>query len=178
MNDNPLVQSLKEICLFLDNIGIEYMLVGGLAVGIWGEPRATVDIDFLVSIKTDDSDLLRQKVKESERFIFIHDRPLIFGKISFLRATLKSNTDISVDFLFADDDFKNEALKRKETLQISDFSVNVSAPEDLIILKLLSGREQDNLDAKNIFEIQKKRLDRKYMQKWSKRLDIEVNKEF
>lgn len=154
------------------------MLVGGLAVGIWGEPRATVDIDFLVSIKTDDSDLLRQKVKESKRFIFIHDRPLIFGKISFLRATLKSNTDISVDFLFADDDFKNEALKRKETLQISDFSVNVSAPEDLIILKLLSGREQDNLDAKNIFEIQKKRLDRKYMQKWSKRLDIEVNKEF
>lgn len=178
MNDNPLVQSLKEICLFLDNIRIEYMLVGGLAVGIWGEPRATVDIDFLVSIKTDYSDLLRQKVKESERFIFIHDRPLIFGKISFLRATLKSNADISVDFLFADDDFKNEALKRKETLQISDFSVNVSAPEDLIILKLLSGREQDNLDAKKIFEIQKKRLDREYMQKWSKRLGIEVNKEF
>jgi len=178
MNDNPLVQSLKEICLFLDNIGIEYMLVGGLAVGIWGEPRATVDIDFLVSIKADDSDLLRQKVKESERFIFIHDRPLIFGKISFLRATLKSNADISADFLFADDDFKNEALRRKETLQISDFSVNVSAPEDLIILKLLSGREQDNLDAKKIFEIQKKRLDREYMQKWSKRLGIKVNKEF
>ena len=178
MNDNPLVQSLKEICLFLDNIGIEYMLVGGLAVGIWGEPRATVDIDFLVSIKADYSDLLRQKVKESERFIFIHDRPLIFGKISFLRATLKSNADISVDFLFADDDFKNEALKRKETFQISDFSVNVSAPEDLIILKLLSGREQDNLDAKKIFEIQKKRLDREYMQKWSKRLGIELNKEF
>ena len=49
--------------------------------------------------------------------------------------------------------------------------------EDLIILKLLSGREQDNLDAKKIFEIQKKRLDREYMQKWSKRLGIKVNKE-
>ncbi len=30
------------------------MLVGGLAVGIWSEPRATFDIDFLVSMKTDD----------------------------------------------------------------------------------------------------------------------------
>jgi len=30
----------------------EYMLVGGLAVGIWGEPRAAVDIDFLVSFNS------------------------------------------------------------------------------------------------------------------------------
>ncbi|HZX49319.1 MAG TPA: hypothetical protein VFF47_08900 [Nitrospirota bacterium] len=52
MNDNPLLQHLKELCLFLDNAGIEYMLVGGLAVGIWGEPRATVDIDFLVSFNS------------------------------------------------------------------------------------------------------------------------------
>jgi len=37
MNDNPLMQSLKELCLFIDEIGIEYMLVGGLAVGIWDE---------------------------------------------------------------------------------------------------------------------------------------------
>lgn len=71
----------------------------------------------------------------------------IFGKISFLRATLKSNTDVSVDFLFADDDFKKEALRRKETVNIDDFSINISAPEDLIILKLLSGRDQDELDA-------------------------------
>jgi len=177
MRDNPLIQSLKELCSFLEDQGIEYMLIGGLAVGIWGEPRATVDIDFLVSVKTNDFDLLRQKVKGSGRFIFIHDEPMIFGKISFLRATLKTNTDISVDFLFADDDFKNEALKRKETVQIADFSVNISTPEDLIILKLLSRREQDRLDADKILDIQKNYLDWEYLRKWSKRLGIELGKE-
>jgi len=153
------------------------MLVGGLAVGIWAEPRATVDIDFLVAIGLDDFNTLKHKLIESSRFVFIHDKPMIFGKISFLRATLKSNADVSVDFLFADDDFKKEALRRKETVNIDDFSINISAPEDLIILKLLSGREQDKLDAQKILEIQKEHLDREYIQKWSKRLGIELGKE-
>ncbi|MBI5188176.1 MAG: hypothetical protein HZA07_03760 [Nitrospirae bacterium] len=172
MNDNPLIQSLKELCLFLADIEIEYMLVGGLATGIWGEPRATVDIDFLVSLKTDDFDFLKQRLKESERFIFIHDKPMIFWKISFLRATLKSNMDISVDFLFSDDDFKKESLKRREVVQVADFSVNISTPEDLIILKLLSGREQDRLDAEKILEMQKGYIDMEYMQRWSEKLGI------
>lgn len=172
MNENPLIRALKEVCLFLDEIGIEYMLVGGLAVSIWGEPRATVDIDFLVSIRLDDSDLLNRKVKESERFIFIHDKPMIFGRISFLRATLKSNPDVSVDFLFSDDEFKNEALKRKEPVKLADFSVDITTPEDLIILKLLSGRPQDKLDAERVYGTQKENLDMEYMMRWSKKLGI------
>lgn len=178
MSDNPLIRSFKEICSFLNDTGIEYVLVGGLAVGIWSEPRATVDIDFLVSTRLNDFDVLKQRLKESNRFIFIHDKPMTFGKISFLRATLKSNTDISVDFLFADNDFKDEALKRKEAVQIADFSVNISTPEDLVILKLLSDREQDGIDVKKILEIQKEQLDREYMQKWAKRLGIELKKVF
>jgi predicted nucleotidyltransferase len=99
---------------------------------------------------------------------------MIFGKISFLRASLKSNADISVDFLFADDKFKKESLTRKETVQITGFSVNISSPEDLIILKLLSGRQQDRLDAKNILEFQKQHLDREYLKKWAEKFRIEV----
>lgn len=174
MNDNPLVQSLKELCLFLDETGIEYMLVGGLAVGIWSEPRATVDIDFLVSIKLDDFEVLKQRLEESDRFIFIHDKPMTFGKISFLRVTLKSNIDVSVDFLFADDAFKNEALRRKQTVRLANFSVNITTPEDLIILKLLSGRRQDNLDVEKIFEIQRENLDMEYIRKWSEKLGIRL----
>jgi predicted nucleotidyltransferase len=172
--DNPLFESLRELCLFLDEAGIEHMLVGGLAVGVWSEPRATVDIDFLVATGLKDFENLKRKITASGRFIFIHDKPMTFGKISFLRAALKSNADVAVDFLFADDEFKNSALKRKETVQITGFSVNVSSPEDLIILKLLSDRAQDRLDAKKIIEFQKGHLDREYMQKWFDSLGIKV----
>jgi len=174
MNDNPLIKSLKELCSFLEDQGIEYMLIGGLAVGVWGEPRATVDIDFLVATGLDDFDALKQKLTESSRFVFIHDGPMVFGKITFLRATLKSNADISVDFLFADDEFKNRALQRKETVILNDVPVNISSPEDLILLKLLSGREQDRLDAEKIIKIQKENLDMEYMKEWLRRLGVEI----
>src|SRR3989337_3761742 len=174
MNDNPLVQSLKEICLFLDNIGIEYMLVGGLAVGIWGEPRATVDIDFMVSFNMNDFAALRQKINDSNAFIFIQDKPMTFEKISLLRATLKSNLDVFVDFLFADDYFQKEALSRRQTINIADFTVNIPTPEDLIILKLISGREQDILDAKKVFRMQKDHLDMDYMHRWSEKLQVRL----
>ena len=174
MNDNPLIQHLKELCLFLNNAGIESMLVGGLAVGIWGEPRATVDIDFLVSFNINDFAVLSQKINDSNAFIFIHDKPMAFERISLLRATLKSNLDIYVDFLFADDEFKKDALSRRQTVHIADFTVNIPTPEDLILLKLISGREQDVFDAKKVFEMQKEHLDMEYLQRWSERLQVKL----
>jgi len=176
MNNNPLVQSLREICSFLDETSVEYMLVGGMAVGIWAEPRATVDIDLLVSIRLADLDNLRRHLTESGRFIFIHEKPMVFGRISFLRATLRSNADISIDFIFSDDFFKIEALKRKEVVQLSDFVLNIATPEDLIILKLLSGREQDKLDAMKILQIQKNKLDKDYLQTWMEKLALKLEK--
>lgn len=170
LDNNPLIQSLKEVCAFLDGAELEYMLVGGLAVGIWAEPRATVDIDFLVSVRISDFESLRQRLTESNRFVFIHDKPFVFGKVSFLRATLKSNPDISVDLLFADDVFRSGALNRKKTIRLRDFSVNISTPEDLIILKLMSSREQDRIDAENILAIRKDNLDREYLQSWSEKI--------
>ena len=177
MNDNPLIHSLKEICLFLQEQEIQYMLVGGLAVGIWAEPRATVDIDFLVASGLDDFDTLQHKLTESNKFVFIHDKPMVFGKITFLRATTKKNTDIAVDFLFADDEFKNSALKRKEMVKVNEFFLYISSPEDLIILKLLSGREQDMLDAEKILKIQKDNLDQEYIRHWTEKLGLEFKEE-
>lgn len=138
--------------------------------------KATADIDFLVSIKTDNLEVLLHKLQESGLFVVIHDKPMTFKKVCLLRATLKDNPDISVDFLFADDDFKKTALGRKASVKIADFSANITTPEDLIILKCLSGREQDRLDAKNVFQSQQKHLDKKYMKKWLKRLGIKLNK--
>ena len=174
MNDNPLIQSLKEICLFLDSIETEYMLVGGIAVGIWSQPRATVDIDLLVTIRPADLETFMNELKKSNKFIFIHDAPMSFKKISLIRATLKGNPDIFVDFILADDDFKIEALKRREQVELADFTINITTPEDLIILKLLSDREQDRLDAKMILETQKGRLDLEYIRKWLNRLGVEI----
>jgi hypothetical protein len=99
---------------------------------------------------------------------------MIFKKVYLLRARLKSNADISVDFLLADDACKREALKRRTAVQIADFSVNIPTPEDLILLRKLSGRPQDNLDAEKIFAVRKNDLDMNYIQKWAAQLDLKL----
>ena len=43
-----LFDELTALVNALDQAGIEYALVGGLAVAVWGAPRATQDIDLLV----------------------------------------------------------------------------------------------------------------------------------
>lgn len=46
--DADLFDSLLTVVTALDQAGIEYGLVGGLAVAVHGAPRATTDIDLLI----------------------------------------------------------------------------------------------------------------------------------
>jgi predicted nucleotidyltransferase len=43
---NNIRESLRKICGLLNKHEVEYILIGGVAVGFHGFPRATADIDF------------------------------------------------------------------------------------------------------------------------------------
>ena len=47
---------LKLVCRFLNESGAEYAIVGGFAVMYHGRPRATADIDFIMSMTPTDVD--------------------------------------------------------------------------------------------------------------------------
>ena len=49
MERRPLPDDFIEFIEFLNSNDVRYLLVGGWAVGIYGHPRATKDIDFLVA---------------------------------------------------------------------------------------------------------------------------------
>lgn len=44
----PEIEDLIAVCQALNDAKVDYVLIGGLAVGLHGFPRATKDIDFLV----------------------------------------------------------------------------------------------------------------------------------
>ena len=50
---SDLQQTLADLADKLSGLRISYMLTGGMANAIWGEPRATLDID--VTIQVDES---------------------------------------------------------------------------------------------------------------------------
>jgi hypothetical protein len=50
-------EQLSAVARALSALGAEYMLIGGLAVGVWLEPRATKDADFSVHVMASAEDL-------------------------------------------------------------------------------------------------------------------------
>ena len=51
----PLDHAVRDITQALDVLGIAYAIVGGIANAVWGEPRATIDVDVTVAV--DEADL-------------------------------------------------------------------------------------------------------------------------
>lgn len=43
-----ILEAMRKASARLTELGVRHVLVGGLAVGAWGYPRATKDVDFLV----------------------------------------------------------------------------------------------------------------------------------
>ena len=42
-------KDFREFCLLLNEERTDYLIVGGYALALHGAPRATIDIDFLIS---------------------------------------------------------------------------------------------------------------------------------
>lgn len=43
-----LPEDLRQLLLAFNEHGVEYLIVGGYAVGTYGEPRATKDLDLFI----------------------------------------------------------------------------------------------------------------------------------
>ena len=64
-----LPEVLKKITSFLNKERYNYLLIGGMAIGVLGDPRMTQDIDFCLFVnKPQIKDLLRKAKDEGFSF--------------------------------------------------------------------------------------------------------------
>ena len=54
--------ALLEVVAILEEWKIPYMLIGGLAVAQWGEPRATLDVDITLWVEADQFETMVAKL--------------------------------------------------------------------------------------------------------------------
>lgn len=170
---------LEKLAHQLDQQKIPYMIIGGQAVLLYGEPRLTRDIDITLGVGLDRlSDILNfcRKLKL---------KVLVDAK-KFTRETLvlpceDSGTGIRVDLIFSYSDYENAAIKRVRRVRLGKTRVNFAAPEDLIVHKMIAGRPRDIEDVEGIV-LKCSDLDLRYLRKWlaefSKSLDQHYLKKF
>lgn len=159
---------LKEL---IKNIGralikrkIEYMIIGGQAVLIYGEPRLTRDIDITLGLNIDGYKQIEEVIKELNLKI-LSENPVDFLEKTMVLPAMDEESGMRVDFIFSFSDYEKQALKRVNKINFDGIEICYASVEDLIIHKIISGRERDLEDAK-IIVVKNKKIDEDYILKW------------
>jgi len=161
----------KKIVNFLNKEKQEYIIMGGIAAGVLGEPRVTGDVDIDIQLDKDDiSDFLNKAKKAGFRF----DKKKCSKRARKTSVFQINYGDFHIDFIIASIDLERETFKRKKIVRLYNTKAFFPTPEDLILLKIIPGRPQDILDAEKIIIRHKKKLDINYLEKWAQRLSDEA----
>lgn len=146
------------------------MIVGAVAVGVWGRPRATMDID--VTVLTDAAGL-ESIARAAESLGLATDRqwlewnPLLSGVHMRL-----AGGGVVVDAMRPRDSHDATALQRRRAITVAGRPLWFAAPDDLIVMKLKAGRPRDFEDVIGILATQREALDEAHMLDWARRLGI------
>ncbi|PKK81879.1 MAG: hypothetical protein CVT47_00175 [Thermoplasmata archaeon HGW-Thermoplasmata-2] len=154
---------LRLVCDYLNQNNIPYVIVGAIAVCVYGNPRATSDIDFVLLLE-------KEKLKEFAVFLRKNDffsspedaedalrershfTPI--DKISLLRLDIKG--------VYSEMD--RRAITSRRAITYHGTNLFLASPEDTIASKLWYGREKDIEDIEGIYVRQLHNLDMRYLE--------------
>ena len=165
---------LKKLKLLLKKEKVPYMLIGGIAVALWGEPRATQDIDIDIVVLMGKNRVFGF-LKEAKKYGFSYQKEEVNNllKANLLRLVWQKDFFLMVDLIISDTKYQEIALKRRKREKIIGEYFWFVSPEDLVLHKLIAGRAIDIKDARSIFGREKERLDVTYLNKWAKEWEVE-----
>jgi hypothetical protein len=154
-------RSLIAIASFLEAARVPYMIIGGTANLVWGEARATLDVDATVWVREDD-------IPNVVTAILARFQSLVPNPVEFVKQTrvlpLEDAQHARIDVIFGMLPFEEEAIQRAVTVSIEGVGVRFCNAEDLILHKIISDRERDLADAAGIVRARLPLLDLAYLE--------------
>ncbi len=168
---NSLEFQLKKLTGLLSSLKIDYVVLGGIGVSIYGEPRLTLDIDINIML---DEEKIDDFLKEAKKYGFY---PITSSIKRFVHKTgvipmrfSKGKVTGICDFIIAENPIEYLSIRRGRFKKINSTKVKLVTPEDLIIHKITSSRPRDLEDVQGILMRQKGKLDIKYIKYWLEKL--------
>lgn len=169
---------LKKVIQTLNKAGIQYMLTGSVASSLQGQPRATHDIDMVISIEKSNAQELVEAFPSPDFYLDEHSvLEAINGQTMFNLIELQSGD--KVDFwILSNEAFDLSRFSRRYSEKFMGIEMEVSSPEDTILAKLrwaklCGGSEKQFTDALRVYEVQYGQLDLDYIELWTKELDVQ-----
>jgi predicted nucleotidyltransferase len=153
----------------LDESNLPYMIIGGQAVLLYGEPRLTRDIDITLGVGIDHLDALLQMIKKIPLKALPEDA-VAFVKQTMVLPAVDESTGIRVDFIFSFTSYESQAINRANHIKILGQDVSFARVEDLIIHKIFAGRPRDMEDVRIIL-LKNQESDTRYIETWLMEFD-------
>jgi len=163
---------LKIISERLDASGVPFMLTGSFALGYYGKPRMTRDLDFVVALTETHVDGL---VKAFSADFYIDEdsaRSAIRSQRAFNLMHLSSA--IKVDLIVRkNSEYRQVEFKRRKAVEFAGVSTWITSREDLILSKLVwgsdSGSEMQMRDVRTLIDDS---VDWAYLNYWAAILGV------
>ena len=157
MNPANPAELAQQLGALLRERGIEYAIGGALALGFWGEPRGTLNVDVTLFLPP-------------EKPASCLDVLLEIGFDVTPSAALESLTEhgfcrghyrgTPVDVFLPVADFYEVAKQRRRTVTLDRQTIQIWDPECLAVFKLMFFRRKDLADIEQMLRQQGSQLDR------------------
>ena len=141
------------------------------------KPKPRANIDLVTKLPLQDVEPLFSAFQD-DRFYLSKSAMIDAIQARRMFNLLETSTGEKVDFwVLTDSPFDQSRFERRQPIDIGEEIVEVSSPEDTILMKLLwcklsGGSEKQIHDVLRIYELQWDLLDLSYLQKWVTELDL------
>ena len=165
----------------LNQLGVRYMVGGSVAAILYGEPRLTHDVDFIVFLRHEDIARLRQVFPSPE--FYVPPKEVIAAEIAREQRghfnVIHADTGFKADFYTTGrDELQAWGFRHLQQKIYRGEPIVVAPPEYVIVRKLEyfreGGSEKHLRDIRAMLNVSGEFLDRAALQEWITRCGVET----
>ncbi len=157
---------LARLSRVLEEREVPFMIIGGQAVLLHGEPRLTQDVDVTLGVGPARLPEILSVCQELD-FEPLPENVEDFVRSTFVLPAADRVTGIRVDLIFSTTTYEAEAISRAQSVEVGEAFVPFATAEDLIIHKLFAGRPRDIEDAVGVVRRKGLDLEWDYLRRWA-----------
>lgn len=146
-----------------DDDGIPYAIGGALALGVWGAPRQTQDVDVSVFVSPDELPRVFDVLERAGVMLDRADATRRVARTAFFQGRL-GRTIVDV-FLSEHPQYESMRRRSQRVLDSTGQSLSFISAEDLCLHKLIFGRPKDVVDVERLLAVRPE-LDLGYVRSW------------
>jgi hypothetical protein len=156
-------EAAQRIGACFDEDGIVYGIGGAIALGVWGVPRATKDVDVSAFVKRTEVGRVLDSLERAGVLVARDEAAREVERIGLFRGRLGR---IVIDvFVSQHPQYDEMRLRLRRVAAAGTGPLSFISAEDLCLHKLVFGRAKDVVDLESLFAVRTE-LDRAYVRRW------------